>query len=99
MTIHSDQQVLSRQTLPEAMMESYARCHPVPNLALLTKYRHDGKDALKFYTDPSYFFELWKQKMHVEFEKRMRKKVCGNINRSYYIFIDIFLYFNSVKNE
>lgn len=74
MTVFSDQQVLSRQTLPEAMIESYARCHPVPQLHLLTKYRHDGKDALKFYTDPSYFFVLWKQKMDVEYEKKRKKK-------------------------
>ena len=22
-------------------------------------FREDGKDCMKFYTDPSYFFELW----------------------------------------
>ena len=29
---------------------------------------------MKFYTDPSYFFELWRQKMNVEYEKKRRKK-------------------------
>ncbi|XP_065673802.1 actin-binding protein WASF3 [Hydra vulgaris] len=76
--VRSDQQVVSRQTLPEAMLESYSKCDPVPNLQALTVFRHDGKDALKFYTDPDYFFELWKQKMSVELESRRRKKKKEN---------------------
>ena len=33
--------------------------------------RDDGKDGLKFYTDPGYFFELWRQ----ETEKAINDKV------------------------
>lgn len=74
MTIHADQQVISRQTMPQAMMDSYTKCDQTPDLNRLTKFRHDDKVALKFYTDPSYFFELWKEKMSAEFEKRRKKR-------------------------
>lgn len=31
--------------------------------------RDDGKDGLKFYTDPSYFFNLWREEMTQETER------------------------------
>ncbi|XP_010776474.1 wiskott-Aldrich syndrome protein family member 2-like [Notothenia coriiceps] len=37
-------------------------------------YRDDGKDALKFYTDPSYFFELWKEKMLQDTKDIMKER-------------------------
>ena len=62
--------------MPEAMQEAYNSCDPVPELYRLTRFRHDGKDSLKFYTDPDYFFELWKEMIIAESnEKRRRKKV------------------------
>jgi len=43
-------------------------------------YRDDKKDGLKFYTDPSYFFNLWKEKMLQATEnkrkEKRRQKVC-----------------------
>lgn len=36
--------------------------------------REDGKDGLKFYTDPNYFFDLWKQEMLKDTEKIMHDK-------------------------
>ena len=33
------------------------------NRQLPNFFREDGKDGLKFYTDPTYFFELWRQEM------------------------------------
>lgn len=47
--------------------------------------RDDKKDALKFYTDPSYFFNLWKEKMLQATEDKRKEKrrqkvwlsVCG----------------------
>ena len=80
LTLHSDQQVISKKTMPEAMQDAYNSCDAVPGLERLTRFRHDGKDSLKFYTDPDYFFELWKEKLIAETnEKRRRKKVCDNI--------------------
>lgn len=46
----------------------------------LSFYRDDKKDALKFYTDPSYFFILWREKMLQATEdkrkEKRRQKVC-----------------------
>ena len=49
-------------------------------------YREDGKDGLKFYTDPTYFFELWRQEMLKDTERMMHdrgKKVSGSRRRKY----------------
>ena len=53
--------------------------------------REDGKDGLKFYTDPTYFFELWRQEMLKDTERMMHdrgKKVSifGKIRQSVYNF-------------
>lgn len=37
-------------------------------------YRDDNKDGLKFYTDPSYFFDLWKEKMLQDTEDKRKEK-------------------------
>uniref|UniRef100_A0A8C9P3E0 Wiskott-Aldrich syndrome protein family member n=1 Tax=Spermophilus dauricus TaxID=99837 RepID=A0A8C9P3E0_SPEDA len=36
--------------------------------------RDDKKDGLKFYTDPSYFFDLWKEKMLQDTEDKRKEK-------------------------
>lgn len=36
--------------------------------------RDDHKEALKFYTDPSYFFDLWKEKMLQDTEDKRKEK-------------------------
>lgn len=41
----------------------------------MNSYRDDNKDALKFYTDPTYFFELWCEEMRKETEKKKKKRV------------------------
>lgn len=41
---------------------------------LFTSARDDKKDALKFYTDPSYFFNLWKEKMLQATEDKRKEK-------------------------
>ena len=73
----TEQQVLSRESLPVALVEVYNRCQKPPNLSAFNPYREDGKDGLKFYTDPSYFFELWSENMNKQAEERKKKKkVC-----------------------
>lgn len=74
-----DQQIFSRATMPAAMLETYESCDKPPPLDKLNCYRDDGKDGLKFYTDPNYFFELWRQEMLKDTERVMHdrgKKVC-----------------------
>uniref|UniRef100_A0AC34QNH0 Wiskott-Aldrich syndrome protein family member n=1 Tax=Panagrolaimus sp. JU765 TaxID=591449 RepID=A0AC34QNH0_9BILA len=58
-----DQHTLDRSTLPPALAELYEKCDSPPKLNLLNQYRDDSKDALKYYTDPQYFFDLWKEEM------------------------------------
>lgn len=37
-------------------------------------HREDGKDGLKFYTDPNYFFDLWSQEMLKDTEKKLHDR-------------------------
>lgn len=69
-----DQQIFSRDTMPTAMLETYKTCDKPPPLDKLNCYRDDGKDGLKFYTDPNYFFELWRQEMLKDTERMMHDR-------------------------
>lgn len=55
--------------MPTAMLDTYQQCDKPPPLDKLNCYRDDGKDGLKFYTDPNYFFELWRQEMLKDTER------------------------------
>lgn len=52
---------------------------------LLSICRDDGKQGLKFYTDPSYFFDLWREKMLQDTEdkrkERRKQKVSTDFHR------------------
>ncbi|XP_075059011.1 actin-binding protein WASF1 isoform X3 [Mixophyes fleayi] len=79
-----DQQLFDRKTLPIPLHETYDLCEHPPPLNILTPYRDDGKEGLKFYTNPSYFFDLWKEKMLQDTEdkrKEKRKQKQKNIDR------------------
>uniref|UniRef100_A0A8C3RJE0 Wiskott-Aldrich syndrome protein family member n=1 Tax=Chelydra serpentina TaxID=8475 RepID=A0A8C3RJE0_CHESE len=69
-----NQQVVSRNSIPNPVMEMYQRCDKPPPLNILTAYRDDKKDGLKFYTDSSYFFNLWKEKMLQATEDKRKEK-------------------------
>ncbi|KAJ1197348.1 hypothetical protein NDU88_001208 [Pleurodeles waltl] len=69
-----NQQVVSRNSIPNPVMEMYHRGDKPPPLNILTPYRDDRKDGLKFYTDPSYFFNLWKEKMLQATEDKRKEK-------------------------
>ncbi|XP_031440666.1 wiskott-Aldrich syndrome protein family member 3 isoform X2 [Clupea harengus] len=72
--ITQDQQVVSRNSIPNPVMEIYHLGDKPPPLNILSPYRDDKKDALKFYTDPSYFFILWKEKMLQATEDKRKEK-------------------------
>uniref|UniRef100_A0A672KF49 Wiskott-Aldrich syndrome protein family member n=1 Tax=Sinocyclocheilus grahami TaxID=75366 RepID=A0A672KF49_SINGR len=83
-SIIQDQQLFERQSLPFPMQETYELCEQPPPLNILTPYRDDGKEGLKFYTNPSYFFDLWREKMLQDTEdkrKERRKQKLKNIDR------------------
>lgn len=66
-----DQQVVSRITIPRSLREVYANCDPPPALSKLNPFREDNTDGLKLYTNPGFFFELWREEM---LENRGRSK-------------------------
>ncbi|NXQ68568.1 WASF2 protein, partial [Quiscalus mexicanus] len=69
-----DQKLFDRDSLPMPVLETYMTCNTPPPLNILSPYRDDGKEALKFYTDPSYFFDLWKEKMLQDTKDIMKEK-------------------------
>ncbi|KAH0631228.1 hypothetical protein JD844_005464 [Phrynosoma platyrhinos] len=69
-----DQKLFDRDSLPVPVLETYSVCNMPPPLNILSSYRDDGKEALKFYTDPSYFFDLWKEKMLQDTKDIMKEK-------------------------
>ncbi|XP_015227899.1 PREDICTED: wiskott-Aldrich syndrome protein family member 2 [Cyprinodon variegatus] len=73
-SLTQDQQLFTRPSLPVPVQDTYTTCNPPPPLNQLSKYREDGKEALKFYTDPSYFFDLWKEKMLQDTKDIMKEK-------------------------
>jgi len=91
-----DQQVVARTSMPTGMARRYAKCDRPPPLEKLNGYRDDGKDGLKFYTDPNYFFDLWRQEMLKDTEKAVRK-VSSPILFVVVIFNGLFSGFWSLK--
>ncbi|KAL7888738.1 hypothetical protein AOLI_G00037120 [Acnodon oligacanthus] len=71
---NQDQQLFERQSLPMPLQETFNLCEQPPPLNILTPYRDDGKEALKFYTNPSYFFDLWREKMLQDTEDKRKEK-------------------------
>lgn len=69
-----DQQVVSKKSIPNPVADIYNQSDKPPPLNILTPYRDDGKDGLRFYTDPSYFFDLWKRKMLQDTEDKRKEK-------------------------
>ncbi|XP_076611855.1 actin-binding protein WASF1 isoform X4 [Chaetodon auriga] len=79
-----DQQLFDRKSLPIPLQETFQTCEQPPPLNILTPYRDDGKEGLKFYTNPSYFFDLWREKMLQDTEdkrKERRKQKLKAIDR------------------
>ncbi|KAF4072811.1 hypothetical protein AMELA_G00251760 [Ameiurus melas] len=69
-----DQQVVSRISIPNPVAEMYSSCEKPPALGVLSTYRDDHVDGMKFYTDPSYFFDLWKEKMLQDTEDKRKER-------------------------
>uniref|UniRef100_A0A3P8S712 Wiskott-Aldrich syndrome protein family member n=1 Tax=Amphiprion percula TaxID=161767 RepID=A0A3P8S712_AMPPE len=69
-----DQQLFDRKSLPVPLQETFHTCEQPPPLNILTPYRDDGKEGLKFYTNPSYFFDLWREKMLQDTEDKRKER-------------------------
>uniref|UniRef100_A0A3B5LBK1 Wiskott-Aldrich syndrome protein family member n=1 Tax=Xiphophorus couchianus TaxID=32473 RepID=A0A3B5LBK1_9TELE len=84
-TAVQDQEVLSKGSTPSSVAEMHEGCDRPPPLGALTayrfcmlfyliQYREDSTDAMKFYSDPSYFFDLWKEKMLQDTEDKRKER-------------------------
>lgn len=51
---------------------------------LLYACRDDGKEGLKFYTNPSYFFDLWREKMLQDTEDKRKERRKQKVSLEYY---------------
>ncbi|KAJ7996253.1 hypothetical protein DPEC_G00235180 [Dallia pectoralis] len=69
-----DQQVVSKSSTPNPVSEMYHASDRPPPLSVLSAYRDDRTDGMKFYTDPSYFFDLWKEKMLQDTEEKRKER-------------------------
>ncbi|KAI1903116.1 hypothetical protein AGOR_G00023890 [Albula goreensis] len=69
-----DQQVVSKSSIPNPVMEMYNVSDKPPPLNILSPYRDDNRDGMQFYTDPSYFFQLWREKMLQDTEDKRKEK-------------------------
>ncbi|RNA02909.1 wiskott-Aldrich syndrome family member 3-like [Brachionus plicatilis] len=73
-SVKIEQKVVSRKTMPEAMKLMYQNADPPPALDRLNPYRRDGKDCMKFYTDPEFFFNIWCNELIKDNEVRKKEK-------------------------
>ncbi|MED6232102.1 hypothetical protein ATANTOWER_021264, partial [Ataeniobius toweri] len=80
-----DQQLFDRMSLPVPLQESLQTCEEPPPLNILTPYRDDGKEGLKFYTDPSYFFDLWREKMLQDTEDKRKERRKQKLEMPYLV--------------
>lgn len=63
-------------------------------------FRDDGKEGLKFYTNPSYFFDLWKEKMLQDTEDKRKEKRKQKVHMLvFYSFWCFFLFFGYAINN
>uniref|UniRef100_A0A0L8HKU2 Wiskott-Aldrich syndrome protein family member n=1 Tax=Octopus bimaculoides TaxID=37653 RepID=A0A0L8HKU2_OCTBM len=68
--IAPDQQVVSSSTMPNAMRITYHQCDRAPALEKLDRFREDGKDSIKFYTDSHFFVDFWYAEMQKDIEQK-----------------------------
>ena len=68
-----EQKVLSRNTLPTSVEDTYKHCDVPPSLNMFTPYRDDQKEGLTFYTDPDYFYRLWVEDQNQQLEKKKKR--------------------------
>ncbi|KAM9704543.1 actin-binding protein WASF1 isoform 1-T2 [Menidia menidia] len=80
-----DQQLFERKSLPVPLHETFHTCEQPPPLNILTPYRDDGKDCLKFYTNPSYFFDLWREKMLQDTEDKRKERRKQKLEMPYLV--------------
>jgi WAS family protein 2 len=69
-----EQQLFLKGSANPSVEQVYNECFPVPNLAVLDKFREDGQTCMKFFSYPQFFMEQWKLLMEKEQQQRKLKK-------------------------
>ncbi|XP_063060250.1 actin-binding protein WASF3 [Engraulis encrasicolus] len=70
-----EQQVVCKTSMPPTLKHLYCHSDHPPPLAALTPYRDDGLESMRLYSDPCFFFDLWKERMtQATEEKRMERR-------------------------
>ncbi|TRY65326.1 hypothetical protein DNTS_002213 [Danionella cerebrum] len=64
----------SRHVSQPPLLQAFTRTRSNLLLLRIRSSRDDEKEGLKFYTDPSYFFDLWKEKMLQDTEDKRKEK-------------------------
>uniref|UniRef100_A0A665V5B8 Wiskott-Aldrich syndrome protein family member n=1 Tax=Echeneis naucrates TaxID=173247 RepID=A0A665V5B8_ECHNA len=78
-----DQQVLSKHSMPNSVADMHSSSDRPPPLSTLTAYREDSADGMKFYSDPSYFFDLWRDKMLQDTEDKRKERRKQRVSTFY----------------
>lgn len=56
--------------------------HNTAECVIFVLLRDDGKEGLKFYTNPSYFFDLWREKMLQDTEDKRKERRKQKVSAS-----------------
>ncbi len=59
--------------------------------------RDDNKEGLKIYTDPSYFFDLWKEKMLQDTEDKRKEKRRQKVEHAFPLSLEFFCIYNNAQ--
>ena len=52
----------------------YENCDAIPNMDALQLHRNDGKECKKMYSDPQWFFRIWRDQILAQNERQKVKK-------------------------
>ena len=66
----------TKNSRPQALMDLYENCDAIPNFDIVQGYRTDDKECKSLYSNPRWFFQIWKDQILAahEKEKKERKK-------------------------
>ena len=62
----------------KGLMDLYEKCEAIPNMDALQVHRTDGKECKKMYSDPQWFFRIWRDQILAQNERQKVKKKRKN---------------------
>ena len=64
----------TRKSRSKTLTDMYDCCDPLPNFDLVQGYRDDELECKKMYSDPDWFFRIWRDHIIQEAEQNRPKK-------------------------